>query len=863
MVQKLRAALANLNQLSIKTLAGVALVVCVLVGYSLLQQRNAAVGNVIADLNAKSEQATEIAAQQLGGSIKFGNTNAIGEMLDGILQSAGPAALGAFVSNADGRIIFETVSDPQGQDAMDMAAVSRLIETVRSTGQPAQDRERLISAVPAPFGEVNALAGVVVTAWTAAPALAEIDAGKRALLLESALMFVAAMAAVGAYLRWTMSVPLRCLMAAMVRVAARDYATAVPYVKRNDEIGGIAQRLDQFRAALHVAQGAQLDSAFKGGAFEGSSAPMLMVDTSFAIAFVNPACAALFEEISEDLIARWPGAEPGNWVGADLSSMQDLSALAQDVAHDAEAALPRSFSVQLGSTFMRIKAAAVHDADGVLIGTVMEWSDRTQAHRDATLLAAIDAHQWRLEFNRDGLCDAVNDQAAAAFGGCAGAVLGQRFDAIFPADQRDENLPSDVAGVILAGEALRGLFDINSPETGEVLQVEGAFSAITGADGQFERAVFLGADVTEARATLCAVEEERARVAEDQATVVTALGTALKNLSEGQLTAEIDAAFPQDYEALRQNFNAASLGLRTAIGAVVRNADRIRNETGEITSAADDLSKRTEKQAATLEETAAALDELTVSVQSAADSADAASRMSADAKSNAEQGGEVARDAVAAMDKIRTSSQEISKITSVIDDIAFQTNLLALNAGVEAARAGEAGRGFAVVATEVRALAQRSSDAAREINTLISASGDQVRQGVDLVDRTGTALSSIVASVSDISERVAVIAGSAREQSVGLSEVNTAVNELDLITQQNAAMFEETTAASHALTAEADGLAAAVSAFQLGAPDIVPRAMAAGSDAAPTPPTKPVAHFVGNTALKMDDAPLDEGWEEF
>jgi len=311
------------------------------------------------------------------------------------------------------------------------------------------------------------------------------------------------------------------------------------------------------------------------------------------------------------------------------------------------------------------------------------------------------------------------------------------------------------------------------------------------------------------------LEEQKKREA-DQSKVVAALGTGLQRLAAGDLSKSIAEPFPEEYEKLRSDFNSAISSLCETVGTVVNNASSIRNETREITSAADDLSRRTEKQAATLEETAAALDELTSSVQSAANGASEASEMSMRTKDRAEKGGQVAVKAVEAMNGIMSSSSEISKITQVIDDIAFQTNLLALNAGVEAARAGEAGRGFAVVATEVRALAQRSSDAAREINLLISDSSGKVKQGFDLVDETGDALKSILDSVSEITNRINGIASSAAEQAQGIKEINSAVNDLDHVTQQNAAMFEETTAASHALTKEAETMAFVVEKFQLG-----------------------------------------------
>lgn len=360
-------------------------------------------------------------------------------------------------------------------------------------------------------------------------------------------------------------------------------------------------------------------------------------------------------------------------------------------------------------------------------------------------------------------------------------------------------------------------------------------------------------------------QSERAEQMAEQQVVVETLGKALHALSEGDLTIDIAHSFPIEYEKLRLDFNAALEELKRTIEAVVNNASSIKNESGEIASAADELSKRTEKQAATLEETAAALDELSSSVRSAAEGANEASDASAEAQTEAELGGEIAMQAVQAMGAIQKSSEEISKITNLIEEIAFQTNLLALNAGVEAARAGEAGRGFAVVATEVRALAQRSSDAVNEINTLISTSSEQVGQGFELVSKTGEALTSIVKAASQIRSQVETIATSTNEQAAGLNEINTAMNELDHFTQQNAAMFEETTAASFALTSEADALSAVVSKFSLATPLeqlAPPREKEAIRKVESVSPVEKRA--VGNLALKADpELSVNNGWEDF
>ena len=326
----------------------------------------------------------------------------------------------------------------------------------------------------------------------------------------------------------------------------------------------------------------------------------------------------------------------------------------------------------------------------------------------------------------------------------------------------------------------------------------------------------------EARETRTATEAERAAVtadksrqtADDQSLIAT-LAEGLASLASGNLTYRITTPVASKAERLKQDFNAAAATLSQALGVVASAVDEMQTGAGEITNAADDLSRRTEQQAAALEETAAALDEITATVRSTAESAAQVATVSVTAMDCARSGGEVAHDANTAMSAIAASSAEISQILGVIDEIAFQTNLLALNAGVEAARAGDSGRGFAVVASEVRALAQRSATAAKEIKSLISESSRQVEAGVKLVDRTGAALTEIAAEVDQVRQLAAEIAASAREQASGLQEVNTAINQMDRVTQQNAAMVEESTAASHMLAEQSRALAVLVSRFEL------------------------------------------------
>ncbi|MDO1581067.1 methyl-accepting chemotaxis protein [Rhizobium oryzicola] len=319
-----------------------------------------------------------------------------------------------------------------------------------------------------------------------------------------------------------------------------------------------------------------------------------------------------------------------------------------------------------------------------------------------------------------------------------------------------------------------------------------------------------------------AAEEERRRNEQEKQEIdrqiqfaVAELASGLERLAAGDVSATIDTPFVGRLEQLRTDFNRSLNGLQETLLLIRDNVGAIQGNIMQMSRSADDLSRRTETQAASLEETAAAVNEVTANVRSAADKAREANIIVGETRRNADDSISVVRSAIEAMQRIEGASQKITQITEVIDGIAFQTNLLALNAGVEAARAGEAGKGFAVVAQEVRELAQRSASAAREIKQLIGASTEEVSTGSLLVQKTGDALARIGEQISEVSEHVEGIAGASRDQASALQEVNGAVSQMDQLTQQNAAMVEETSAATRQLADEADQLVGLLQRFRL------------------------------------------------
>ncbi|MFB9947860.1 methyl-accepting chemotaxis protein [Rhizobium puerariae] len=472
-------------------------------------------------------------------------------------------------------------------------------------------------------------------------------------------------------------------------------------------------------------------------------------------------------------------------------------------------------------------------------------SAKLKAAEDEGKINAISRTQAVIEFTPTGDILTANENFLSCLGYQLDEIVGKHHSMFCEPAFRDSPDYREFWRKLAGGEAIAQEFK-RIGKGGKVAWIQASYNPIFDADGRVFKVVKFATDIT-----------ERVRAVDDLAVGLTAL-------SNGDLTGRIEKPFIPTLEQIRIDFNEALGRLADAMRTVGENAEGIASGSGEIRQASDSLAKRTEQQAAAVEETAAALEEISRTVTDSAKRAEEAGGLVSRAKRSAEHSGAVVRNAVGAMGQIENSSNEISNIIGVIDEIAFQTNLLALNAGVEAARAGEAGKGFAVVAQEVRELAQRSANAAKEIKALITTSSEQVKRGVALVGETGKALDEIITQVDEINNNVAAIVEASREQSTGLKEISNAVNSMDQNTQQNAAMVEETTAASHSLAREAETLRNLLARFRFGQYSSH-RVAQARPDARPvaSPARKLMATVARAASGGAAAAQATDSWEEF
>ena len=786
-----------------------------------------------------ANEASGFQAENLRGAVRFRKTEDIQAIIEDFADRKGADILGIIVTAADGAVLATTGQLP----GTDLAQLETLAEVATATAQPEATADGFWLAQP--IGASETPIGAIAIAWSAETKLAKLNEDRTRQLMLAAGVFAVLTFASGLFFRQSLAVPMTRLSQRTELMAEGDLKSEIPHQARADEIGQIADQLELLREKLHDAEKATRDAVFQSAGFQGASVALVMTDIDFRITHQNSAFARILDASKElqNCITTDQVLAPRQLEGAFSGS------------------LPKTADVAIGENTYAVSLNKIVDASGNGAGYVMEWNDVTQTRVTEAVLTALEKTQIRVDFDANKTLTHLNGVARTLAphlrkevgSSSMGDII--RFADGSDLDARTNDDTTEFDTFTFANDRL----------------VSGVLSPIVGSTGNATGYVFLGHDITESEHARKAAERQRETIEEEQSLVVSALSSGLMALADGDLTIRFDEAFPERHETLRAHFNSSMESMENAVARVRDNSTSILNEAGNISSAADDLSRRTEQQAATLEEFAASLTELTAAVSATAEGAGQASDVVTTARDNAEASGSVVREAVDAMSEIAGSSERISRIISVIDDIAFQTNLLALNAGVEAARAGDAGRGFAVVASEVRALAQRSSEAASEINELISSSSTQVKRGVSLVGRAGEALESIVGSIGGIADHVNSIAASAREQSTGIDEINTAMSQLDQATQQNVAMFEETTAATHTLRAEASALVAASNRFRVdgsartGPLQSTHAAPTLGSSSRPepielSPASRQKGQVSGALALSRDE---DDDWEDF
>ncbi|MCB8839688.1 methyl-accepting chemotaxis protein [Aurantimonas sp. VKM B-3413] len=583
----------------------------------------------------------------------------------------------------------------------------------------------------------------------------------------------------------------------------------------------------------------------KLAALEALRTNVMIADRDLRITYLNPELMKLLKEAEPELRNELPAFSTATLVGSNIDIFHKNPGHQRNMLSRLQQ--PHNATIRVGRRVFDLLVTPLREKSQI-IGFVVEWSDAKERLLNLDYsgqMTAVCRAQAIIEFTVDGKIVAANENFLKVMGYEAQEIVGKHHQIFVDQSYRESAEYAQFWESLRRGEYKAAEFH-RIGKGGRDVWIQGSYNPILDANGKVTKIVKYATDVTE------------------RVKGVAEIASALSALSQGQLDRRITKSLTPELDKLRVDYNSALDGLEDAMRQVKQATGLIGEGMDEINTAAADLSHRTEQQAASLEETVAALSEVTRGINNTAADAIKANGAAAAALKDAENGGVVVTKAIEAMSQIENSSQKINQIIGVIDEIAFQTNLLALNAGVEAARAGEAGKGFAVVAQEVRALAQRSAEAAKEIKGLIQASTVHVEDGVNLVRASGKSLEEIVAQVGDVSNVVGAIAKNAEQQAIGLREVSTAADQMDKVTQQNAAMVEETTAAANNLMGETSKLTQLMLRFDVsgGAPAAARRPAPSAKAASPARPLRQMRNVGSGGAAKKPVA-AEEGWAEF